>query len=104
FTTDIIFKIATGVKNDSLTPYYNTFKNNDPLNENENEKSESLIYSLETYISGVSYYMTFNKFMRHYVPFVRGKGKSLLKNRDYMSDRLYNIINEKRIEIENTPF
>jgi len=105
FTTDIIFRITTGVKNDCLTSYYNTFilENNDPLNEKENDESENLIHSLNKYLSGVSYYFIFNRFMRHYVPYVRGKGKDLLKNRDYLFDRLYNIIKERRIEIENTP-
>jgi cytochrome P450 len=105
FTTDMIFRIATGVKNDSLTPYYNTFileKNND-LNEKINEDSENLIQSITTFIGGISYFIIFNNFMRHYVPFVRGKGKKLLKNRDYLFDRLYDIIRKKRIEIENTP-
>jgi hypothetical protein len=41
--------------------------------------------------------------MRHYIPFIRGKVKSLLKNRDYLFDKMYNIIRERRIEIENTP-
>src|SRR5438105_2357642 len=105
FATDIIFKFATGVQNDSLTSYYNTFilENNDPLNEKENEESERLIYAVTKYMGGISYYMIFNKFMRHYFLFVRGKGKSLLKNRDYLFDRIYNIIKKRRIEIENTP-
>ena len=99
----LTFRIATGAKNDSLTSYYNTFKNNDPLNEKDDEESERLIHSLEIFLCGVSYYMTFNKFMRHYVPFVRGKGKSLLKNRDYLFDKLNYIIKERRIEIDSTP-
>ena len=41
--------------------------------------------------------------MRHYFPFVREKGKKLLKNRDYFYNKLYNIIKERRVEVENTP-
>ena len=105
FTIDIIFRIATGVKSDSLTSYYNTFilENNDPLNEKENEESDHLIHSLTKFVSGISYYILFNKFMRHYVPFVRGKGKSFLKNRDYLFDKIYKIVKDRRIEIENIP-
>ena len=38
-----------------------------------------------------------------FVPFVRGKTNHLLKDRDYLFDRLNNIIKQRRIEIENTP-
>ena len=104
FTTDITFRIATGVENDALTPYYNTFiLENNPLNEKKNEESDRLIRSLEKFLGGASHYMIFNKFMRHYVPFVRGKGKNLMKNKDYLFDRIYKIVKERRIEIENTP-
>jgi hypothetical protein len=107
FTFDIAFRIATGVKNDSLTPYYNTFtlksNDNDSLNEKYLKESEYLINSLTKYISGVNYHMIFNKFVRHYVPFIREKGKSFLKNKDYLFDRIYKIVKERRIEIENTP-
>src|SRR6266542_3259787 len=41
--------------------------------------------------------------MRHYVPFIRGKANSYLKNRDYFVVKILNIIKERRIEIENTP-
>jgi hypothetical protein len=107
FTTDITFRIATGLKNDSLTSYYNTFilKNNDDdsLNEKEIEESEQLINSLTKFISGVNYFLIYNKLVRHYIPFIRGKAKNFLKNRDYLFDRMYKIIKERRIEIENTP-
>jgi cytochrome P450 len=105
FTIDIIFRIATGANIDSFTPYYNTFilEKNNQFNEKEIEESENLIQSIIKYIEGVSYFIIFNNFMRHYVPFVRGKGKKLLKNRDYLFDKLYDIIRKKRIEIENTP-
>ena len=65
FTTDIIFKIATGVKNDSLTPYYNTFiiEKKGHLNEKENEESENLIQSITKYIEGIAYFIIFNKFI-----------------------------------------
>ena len=49
------------------------------------------------------YFVIFNNFVRHYVPFIRGKVINLLKNRDYYYGRLYKIIRERRIEIENTP-
>ena len=106
FTNEIIFEILTGVKNNAVAYYYNTFpENNYSLNENENEKveeSEKFINSLETFDRGLIYFFMFNKFIRHYVPFIRGQIKNLLKNRDYLFDKIYNIIKERRIEIENT--
>ncbi|PKK76483.1 cytochrome P450, partial [Rhizophagus irregularis] len=41
--------------------------------------------------------------MRHYVPFIRGKAISLLKNRDHLYEKVYKIIKKRRVEIENTP-
>ncbi|EXX75970.1 hypothetical protein RirG_037320 [Rhizophagus irregularis DAOM 197198w] len=110
FTNEMIFRISTGVKNDAITCYYNMLissnNNKNLLNEKENEKlknSENFVESLETYMEGLIYFYTFNKFIRNNFPFIRGKVKKLLKNKDYLFDRLYNIVKERRIEIENTP-
>jgi hypothetical protein len=107
FTNDMIFRISTGERNDSVNFYYYTLvpESND-LNEKEKEKikeSENFIHSLETLIGGAIYFYYFNRFMRHYVPFIRGKTNKLLKNRDYVYDKIYKIIKKRRIEIENTP-
>ena len=64
---------------------------------------EFFIKSLETYMGGYMLFFALNKFVRHYVPFIRGKANSLLKNRDNLFNLLYNIIKQRRIEIENTP-
>ncbi|GBC07861.1 hypothetical protein RclHR1_07730014 [Rhizophagus clarus] len=109
FTNEIIFRISTGVKNDSVTSYYKkiTLENNNiTLNEKEIgkiEESEKFIKSIDTFLKGIIYFVIFNKFMRHYVPFIRGKVKNLLKNRDYLYDKIFDIIKKRRIEIENTP-
>jgi hypothetical protein len=107
FSNEMIFRISTGIKNNSVASYYHTLVPvNDDLSEKEREKlkeTENLIQSFEIFLRGSSYFYFFNKFIRHYVPFIRGKVKSLLKNRDYLFDKMYNIIRERRIEIENTP-
>ncbi|GBC04534.1 hypothetical protein RclHR1_05720007 [Rhizophagus clarus] len=107
FSNDMIFRISTGLKNNSVASYYHSLiPVNDNLNEKEREiikESENFIQSFEMYLRGSFYFYFFNKFMRHYAPFVRGKVKSLLKNRDYLFGKIYNIIRERRIEIENTP-
>src|SRR5437764_1458710 len=67
------------------------------------KESEDLLKSFEILISGFMYFFLFNKVIRHYVPFISAKVHSLLKNRDYCFGRIYHIIKERRIEIENTP-
>jgi hypothetical protein len=107
FTNEIIFEISTGVKNNSVASYYYTLPENyGSLNENEKEKikeTEKFIQSLETFDRGLIYFFIFNKFIRHYVPFIRGEIKNFLNNRDYLFDKIYNIIKDRRVEIENTP-
>jgi hypothetical protein len=78
FANDMIYKISTGEKNNSIASYYYyTFApESSDLNEKEKEKikeSENYIKSLEALIRGYSYFFLFNRFMRHYVPFIRGK-------------------------------
>ncbi|PKC72228.1 cytochrome P450 [Rhizophagus irregularis] len=108
FTNEMIFKIATGTKNDAIASYYNILinDNKNTLNEKENEKlkeAKKFIESGETYLEGMFYFFAFNKFTRNNVPFIRDKVKKLLKNKDYLFDKVYTIIKERRIEIENTP-
>ena len=110
FTADMIFKISTGIKNNAVASYYNTLlleddNDNNSLTEEDKEKvreSERLNNSIDTFIAGMLTFFALNKFIRHYVPFVRGKVNALLKNRDFLFERLYNIIKQRRIEIENT--
>ncbi|CAB4413102.1 unnamed protein product [Rhizophagus irregularis] len=108
FTNDIILRIATGTKNDSVLSYYNTLIKNDNRNINEKEKkkieeSESFIRSIEIFVEGMVVFFVFNKFIRRYVPFISGNVNRLLKNRDYLYDKIFNIIKKRRIEIDNTP-
>jgi hypothetical protein len=109
FTNDMIFKITTGVKNDSVLSYYNTLiiKNNKhSIDEKEKEKfeeSERFIKSIEVFTGGIVFFFVINKYIRHYVPFIRGITKRLLENRDYLYDKMHNVIKKRRIEIDNTP-
>ncbi|CAG8441027.1 15068_t:CDS:1, partial [Funneliformis caledonium] len=109
FTNEIIFKIATGVKNNSVAAYYYTVvvpESIKSLNENDQEKlkySEDFVQSVETYMNGIGYFFVFNKLIRNNVPFLRGKVKSLLKNKVNLFDKITKIVKERRIEIENTP-
>jgi hypothetical protein len=110
FTNEMIFRISTGVKSNAIASYYNKIilenKDNNSLNEKEIEKlkeTDTFVESIETYMEGILTFFAFNKFTRRNLPFFREKVKKLLKNKDYLFDRLYSIIKERRIEIENTP-
>ncbi|PKC57750.1 cytochrome P450 [Rhizophagus irregularis] len=48
-------------------------------------------------------FFALSKYIRRYVPFVRGKMNKLIENRDYLINSLYKVIKQRRIEIENTP-
>jgi cytochrome P450 len=67
------------------------------------KESYDFVESIETYIEGIIYFFAFNKFIRNNIPFIRGKVKKLLKNKDYLFSKLYTIVKERRIEIENSP-
>ncbi|GBC04538.1 hypothetical protein RclHR1_05720011 [Rhizophagus clarus] len=107
FTNEMIFRISTGVKSNGIYAYYNTLiPKNNKLSDEEKEKikeSEDFIQSLELLLRGTVYFFILNRFMRHYVPFINGKVKSLLKNRDHYLDKLYSIIKKRRNEIDSTP-
>jgi hypothetical protein len=107
FTNEMIFRISTGVKSNGIYSYYHTLIPEDKtLRKEEKEKikeSENFIQSLEMLFRGSVYFFIFNRFMRHYIPFISGKVKSLLKNRDNYFDKLYDIIKKRRNEIDNTP-
>jgi len=101
FTNEIIFKISTGIKNNSVISYYNFIlesKKGEAVDE-----SEKFVKSIEIYIQGLIYLTVFNNFVLHYVPFIREKWKGFLKNKEYLFDKLYKVIKERKIEIENTP-
>uniref|UniRef100_A0A1D1XKT0 Cytochrome P450 83B1 n=1 Tax=Anthurium amnicola TaxID=1678845 RepID=A0A1D1XKT0_9ARAE len=107
FTNEIIFKISTGVKNNSVTYYYNfVLESKNTSKEKKGEivdESEMFVKSIETYIGGLIYISIFNNFMLHYVPFIRGKWKGFMENKEYLFDKLLKVVKERKIEIENTP-
>ncbi|CAG8792106.1 17017_t:CDS:2, partial [Racocetra persica] len=62
-----------------------------------------LVQSIHTFMDGVGYFFILNKFIRNNIPFIRGKTKSLLKNKEFLFDTVGKIVKKRRIEIENTP-
>jgi hypothetical protein len=39
----------------------------------------------------------------HYVPFIHGKRKGFMKNKEYLFGVLDKVVKERKIETENTP-
>ncbi|CAG8637050.1 20844_t:CDS:1, partial [Gigaspora rosea] len=68
FTYDMIYRVAIGIKGNALNSYTN---NKCGLNNNENE-SNIIINSIQTYIEGAMYVRFLPKFVRDYFPFIRG--------------------------------
>jgi cytochrome P450 len=98
FTNEMIFRIATGVKNDNVASYYNTIIDKDSIDE-----GGKFVTAIDSFIKGFFYIVLLNKFTRNYIPFIRGQWFQILKNRDYLFDKINKVIKERRIEIENTP-
>ncbi|KAF0558087.1 cytochrome P450 [Gigaspora margarita] len=101
FTNDIVSIIITGERTYSLASYYNTqstvkSEHPDALVEDGNKFVKSLI----KYVEGFMFFMLVGPFLRHYVPIIRNKANSYLKNRSYMCEKLDLIIKKRRKEIE----
>src|ERR1044072_4795075 len=54
FTNEIIFKIATGVKNDNVVSYYNLILENkkDPSSKKDNDESGKFVHSIDYFQKG----------------------------------------------------
>src|SRR5204862_44631 len=103
FTNEMIFRISTGVKNDAVSSYYNFIVESNSFKGKKEElvdESSNFVESIEVYIKGFIYIFTFSKFVRNYFPFVRGEWNKIIKNRDYLFDRVHAIIKDRRTEIE----
>jgi hypothetical protein len=97
FTNEMIFRIATGVKNDSVASYYKFL-----AKENKDDGGK-FVQAIDHFMKGFLFVIVLNKFTRNYIPYIREEWKNILESRDYLFDVIYKIIKERRIEIENTP-
>ncbi|CAG8585524.1 10615_t:CDS:2, partial [Dentiscutata heterogama] len=99
FTYDIIYRIAIGTKGDTLNSYTNNLCG---LSAYETE-SNSIIKSIQTYAEGIMYFRLFSKFVRYYIPYIRGIIRKYMDNKEYLYGKLTEIIERRRREIEETP-
>ncbi|RIB12730.1 cytochrome P450 [Gigaspora rosea] len=101
FTNDMIVVSTTGERSYSMGSYYNT------LSLIKASYPDALIEDSNRFVKGISQlivdsalFVFLGPFTRHYVPFIRGKTKALLKTRDFIFEKLDKIITKRRQEIE----
>ncbi|RIB26957.1 hypothetical protein C2G38_2161947 [Gigaspora rosea] len=104
FMCDMIIVLTTGNRFYSMASYYNKIS---PVNVTHSdaliEDSEKFIEGINTHVLGVTYFMFLSPFLRHHMPFIKDRVKSIAKNRDYLFERIDTIIKKRRKEIEETP-
>jgi len=101
FANDMIVVLTTGNRIYSLPSYYNTIsgKKADVLPASI-EDSEAFIKSIRTFFFGNAFFFFVPAVIRF---FLRPYQNKLLKNRDYLFNKLDQIIKTRRREIEETP-
>ncbi|KAF0553173.1 cytochrome P450 [Gigaspora margarita] len=58
------------------------------------------VKALIKYVEGLLLFMLVGPFLRHYIPIIRNKANSYLKNRDYIHEKLNFMIKKRKKEIE----
>ncbi|CAG8707361.1 6496_t:CDS:1, partial [Acaulospora colombiana] len=104
FTNDVTSILATGKRTYSITSYYNTLSiNKSKLSNALVEDGNEFVKALVMFLESLLFFSFFSSFTRHYVPIYKGKSDSYLKNRDYIYNKLDNMIKNRRAEIEEIP-
>ncbi|GBB86620.1 hypothetical protein RclHR1_01300005 [Rhizophagus clarus] len=104
FTNDMIMVLTTGNRLYSLPSYFNRIsEKKSNVSPASIEDSEAFIKSLRMFIIGNAFFITVPAIIRHYLPYFRQHQNKLFKNRDYLYNKLDQIIKTRRKEIEETP-
>ncbi|CAG8524534.1 5423_t:CDS:2 [Cetraspora pellucida] len=104
YSNDLISVLITGERTYSLASYYNKKSNiKSKFLSALVEDGDKFVQSIIKHIDGVEFFMFINPFIRHYVPIIRDKSVSVLKNRDYLFGKLRMIIKKRREEIGKMP-
>ncbi|KAF0425645.1 cytochrome P450 [Gigaspora margarita] len=67
------------------------------------EDGNKFVKSMINHLEGIMLFMMVDSFWRHYVPIIKNKANSYLKNRDNMYEKLDFMIKKRRKEIEKMP-
>ncbi|RGB39024.1 cytochrome P450 [Rhizophagus diaphanus] len=105
FTNDMIFKILTGERSYTMAGYFNTLSENEKAERPEAiiDETIKLVDAIRKQVLGLLFFQFVSPFLRHYVPFFKGKSDELLQNAKFLIQRMESIIKKRRQEIENTP-
>ncbi|PKC03649.1 cytochrome P450 [Rhizophagus irregularis] len=104
FTNDVIVALTTGERSYTMAGYFN-----DQGEEKTDhppaivEDSERFVKSLRSHFDSLIMFMFVNPFIRHYIPFFKGKSDESLRNAKFLYDKVDSIIKRRREKIENTP-
>src|SRR6185369_720989 len=67
------------------------------------EDGNNFVKALVKFLESLLFFSFFSPFTRHYVPMFKSKSDAYLNNRDYLYNKLDNIIKNRKIEIEEKP-
>jgi len=104
FTNDVTSILATGKRTYSIASYYNTLSINKSEHPNALvEDGNNFVKALVKFLESLLFFSFYSPFTRRYVPIIKSKSDSYLNNRDYVYDKLDNMIKNRRAEIKEKP-
>ncbi|CAG8640892.1 16711_t:CDS:2, partial [Acaulospora colombiana] len=101
---DSIFFVATGKPAYSMASYYNSLSTDKKISVSESnlKESDTFLEAIDAYSMSLIYFMLFPKFIRNF-PGFSGYTRKLKSRVNWLRNNIYNIIKERREEIERTP-
>ncbi|CAI2170881.1 3493_t:CDS:2 [Funneliformis geosporum] len=103
YTNDMIIALTTGERSYTMAAYFNT--QSDEKAEHPQsiiDDSEKFVKAFRTHILGLPIFIFIPYILRHYAPHLNRVSNALLKNIEFIYQRLDVIIKRRRQEIENT--
>ena len=99
-----VIAVTTGERSYTMVGYYN-IQGDEKADHPPAivEDSEKFVRAFRKHILNVTTFVFVNPFIRHYVPFIKGKSDDLIKNVEYIYNRINEIVKRCKEEIENTP-
>jgi hypothetical protein len=104
FTNDMIINLLTGERSYSMAKYFNTLSDEKADYPSAIiDDSVKLVQALHELLLGFLFFLFVPSFLRHYVPFFKNKANYLIQNLKFINQKMDEIIERRRQEIENTP-
>ncbi|CAB5215541.1 uncharacterized protein OCT59_012656 [Rhizophagus irregularis] len=107
FMTDLLLDLFIGKRSHSINKYYSELINDNNLDDDNNkdkddDKSVGYAELLLKYVDGYTFHLFFGAYAK-YIPIFKGIAKNHIINRNNYWNYIYNIINNHKKIIENTP-